>query len=133
MPPIMMASGAMPAMTVSGAAAATTKNTIELTPSAPCWRRSGAGVGWDTGLAPKRDGNRGWAGGSVGAGSGEPGAQHGQVAQLGGRGGGRVGGEMDQVGAQAGAQHAPMAFLERLVGDTGGVGGQRVGGTDPLA
>jgi hypothetical protein len=51
MPPIMMASGAMPAMTVSGAAAATTKNTIELTPSAPCSRRSGAlAGGGDMGL-----------------------------------------------------------------------------------
>ena len=38
----------------------------------------------------------------------------------------------DQVGAHAGAQHAPLVLLERLVGDAGGVGGQRVGGGDPL-
>src|SRR6516164_536998 len=133
MPPIMMASGAMPAMTVSGAAAATTKNTIEPVPSAPCSRRSGAvAVDWDTGLLLNGMGNRGRTGRSVGAGAGEPGAQYGQVAQVAGRDGGRVGGEVDQVGAHAGAQHAPAVLLERLVRDAGGVGGERGGRGDAL-
>src|SRR2546427_10220151 len=39
MPPKRIASGATPAITVSGAAAATTKNTVSATPSVPRWRR----------------------------------------------------------------------------------------------
>ena len=39
MPPNMIASGAMAAMTVSGAAAATTKKTMSVTPSEARWRR----------------------------------------------------------------------------------------------
>ncbi len=73
-----------------------------------------------------------WGRWSAGAGSGEPSTKHGQVTQLAGGDDGGVGGEVDEVGAHAGAQHAPLVLLERLVGDAGGVGGQRVGYADPL-
>src|SRR6478752_7046800 len=112
-PPIMMAIGAMPAITVSGAAAATTKNTMSRTPRAPRSRRSWVPVDVDmgrgllrastSGIGKQGDGVAQFGGRvaapSVGSDSAEPGSVHRDVGDVRAGNGGWVRGEVDEVRA----------------------------------
>ena len=83
-------------------------------------RTRGAGRG-DDGRLSSPGANVFGSVGSVGGPTGEPGAQDGQARERGGCGLDRVGGEMHQIGAHAGAQNAPFLLLERLMGASGAI------------